>query len=95
MDAAFMNAMCTREQEMRSKHKKLADLAVAVDVELDAGPGGDLGVGVAAEFGLQRPPRGAVGQTLKVVQRRLGPRLAWGAGARVGKYRNQTTSEDE
>lgn len=53
-----------------------ADLACGVVIELDAGPGGEVGVRVAAEFGLQGSPGGAVCQIRKVHQGFLSPYLS-------------------
>ena len=57
-------------------NETLTNLALTVVVELDAGPGGDLGVGVAAQFGLQGSPQGTVCQPLELIQGCLSPHLS-------------------
>lgn len=66
-----------RNKTNRSRAKcTLANLALAVVIELDTGPGGEVRVGVAAEFGLQGSPGGTVRQLLKVIQGCLCPHLS-------------------
>lgn len=67
--------MCRDKQSRKTQiHSiRFADLALAVVIEFDAGPGGDVGVRVAAEFGLQGSPGGAVSQPFEVIQGRFSP----------------------
>lgn len=79
--------MRNKTNENRAKYT-VANLALAVVIELDTGPGGEVRVGVAAEFGLQRSPGGTVRQLLKVIQGCLCPNLSWGTG--LGILRKHT-----
>ncbi|TNN50564.1 hypothetical protein EYF80_039204 [Liparis tanakae] len=66
----FFNDPC---KETEDEHGSVTHVVV---VELDAGPGGDLRMGVAAQFGLQGAPAGAGRQLLKVIQGCLSPHLS-------------------
>lgn len=86
-ETTVLHRVCKKTADgMRNKSNryleniKTAYLAITGVTEPDTGPGGDLRVRVAAQFGLQRSPGGTVCEPLKLIQRCLSPHLSWKTG---------------